>query len=106
MSEQLNLFDIEDRGISPYPTDLENFPESEMVEIIRNATGLDFKYDTTQKDYIAKRKGATYTVHYGRFRVDDFARFISCGYSYKLGGSGSPCRTIEKAIEFFQKERN
>ena len=109
MLTQLNLFDIGERGASPYPEDLENLPENEMVNIMRKATGLDFQYDSTlngNKWYVAKRNGAKYTLHYGRFVVDDFAKFISCGYQYKLGGSNSPCRTIEEAIKFFQKERN
>ena len=32
------------------------------------------------------------------------ARFISCGHEYRNGGSGSPCDSLEQAIDFFNRE--
>ena len=106
MDGQLSIFDIMPKE-DDVDRDLETLPEDEMITLIKTHTGLPFEVDNIQIDkntlYSCKRKGLKFSVHYSRFTIEPYSKFISCGYSYKTGGVGAPCDSLEKAIAFFVK---
>lgn len=103
MDGQMNIFDFIKPEIKE--VDLESFPEEEMVQHIKSATGIPFTYRDDLTGYEAKIKKMRYTVKYSRY-WDGNKRFISCGYGNNIGGSRSPCDSIEEAIAFFKRGLN
>ena len=83
---------------------LYDLPEDEMVRIISDATGLDFKYKDGLWGYIAKVGKVQYELKYSNYKqINNHARFISCGYGNNKEGAGSPCNSVKEAIAFFKK---
>jgi hypothetical protein len=104
VKEQQTLFDVE----SPSSVGL-SMSEKEMVKLIGKEVGLNFIYVDDFWKWRAKTKCCTFSLHYSNYNTLDERngqRFISCGYDYKkdgqIGGCGSPCDTIEKAIKFLK----
>lgn len=101
---QMSIFDF-----MPAPTtekSLEDYEEKEMVQIVSQATGIDFRYKDDLYGWVWNKGKVSFGVKFGRFSVDDHARFIGCDWTDKRGGySGcsSPCRSIDEAIKFFKK---
>ena len=98
---QLSLFDAPMRDKFPSS-------EAEMVEMISKRVGLKFEYVDELWGWVAKTKYCRFTLHYSNYKLDDkHDRFISCGYDYhkgkSLGGSGSPCDSIDEAVRFFKR---
>lgn len=99
--KQLSIFDfIEDPTTA---TALDNMSEPDMVEAVKQATGIDFKYRDDLWGYVAKIKDIQYTVHFSNYTMlDNNDRFISCGYGNNKGGAASPCDSLEEAVQFFK----
>lgn len=100
MDGQMDIFDY----LKPSDkVSLEDMPEEEMVRRVGTAVGLDFKYDKVLEDWRCKVKDVTFDIHFSRISVEPFTRYISCGWSRKTEGCGSPCDSIRQAVEFFKK---
>ena len=106
MNEQMSIFDFiqPDTG-----RDLETISEQEMVDIASHATGIVFIYRDDITGWESKEGKMTYTVRMSRYTLDDRKdRFISCGWTdqrHGYSGHGSPCDSLDEAIEFFNKKR-
>jgi len=98
--EQLSIFDF----IKPETTtrDLDLMTEADMVEAVKAATGINFVYCDPLWGYVAKIGKFKYDVHFSNYSIDDHRRFISCGYGNNMGGAGSPCDSLEEAVQFFK----
>ena len=107
MDGQMTIFDFIQQGST-----LDAMTDEELREEISRLTGLDFKPDHAQifhhTYYTAKRGKAVYDLHFSNYRMkDNHARFISVGYSIKNGGGGSPCDSVEGAVnrvKWYMKE--
>lgn len=99
--EQLTIFDYIEPEIPK--TDLDDLPETDMVEALRAATGISFVYRDPLWGYEATIGKFKYSVHYSNYSIDDHRRFISCGYGNNMGGAASPCDSLDEAIEWFKK---
>ena len=106
---QMTIFDF-----LPQPEDdLETLPETTMVRLISEATGLKFKpvdykskyYIPNTQEYVAKiSKHEEYTIQYDNYLgINDNRRFIGTGYSYKTSGGSAPCDSVQEAINWFKK---
>ena len=102
---QLSMFDFMKPDMENLPTSLDELPEDEMVAIINQETGLDFRYKDDFWKYQAKRGNVTFTVGYSNYdgTVHGGARHISCSWDTKTQGCGSPCNSVEEAVDFFKK---
>lgn len=97
---QMNIFDF----LTPLEIPLDDLPEDEMVKMIAEATGLDFKYIDDFWGWQFKKQNVTFSVHYSNYNMtDSTARFISTGFDTLKQGVGSPCDSIEEAIRFFKR---
>lgn len=97
---QMTIFDFAKR-----PTDLDSLQEEEMVSIVGGAIGVEFvnKGDVWKWEARPNKK-ARLNIGYSNYTMrGNNSRFISCGYEYGNGGAGSPCDTIDEAIEFFRR---
>ena len=91
---------------------LEALPEEDMARQVGAALGVVFKKDPFFGDYRAKVGKAILCVEYSRFSVDgcelDFKegdRFIGCDIKFGTSGAGSPCLSVQEAIEWFEHYR-
>ena len=108
MEGQMTIFDFLPQ---PEAKSLENLPEDEMVRLMSEATGLDFKPTQAQKYlghelYEAKRGKETYSIGYMNafsFRKNEYVKSISCSYSYGTGGCSVAIDNLDDAIQFFKK---
>ena len=105
MEGQLSIFDFLDDD--PAEMSLDDLPEEEMVKIVGNSIGVNFTYRDDFWGYEAKYKKLKFELHYSNYRLsDNTARFISAGYNYSKGGAGSPCDSIQEAVNFFRNAMN
>lgn len=98
---QMSIFDF----ISPDDErSIDDIPEAEMVKMIADATGLDFKYIDDFWGWQFKKRKVTFSVKYSNYNMtDSTARFISTDFNTPKQGAGSPCDSIEEAIRFFKR---
>lgn len=93
--------------------DFHNMTEAEMVDYVGKAIGLTFTYNDFFERYEVKVKGIkkrfVLDIHYDHYstswKSDDAngGLFISVGYDYSHGGGGSPCDSLEEAIDYFKR---
>lgn len=101
---QMTIFDF-----LPQPDDdLETLPEEEMVRRISEAIGMTFKpvvYEYGFKEYVAKiSKHEKYTIQYDNYLgINDNRRFIGVGWTYRTSGGGSPCDSVQEAVDWFKR---
>lgn len=100
MDGQMNLFEFTKPRKTPI---LCKENEGSIVEFISASTGLKFVYDDSMKKFRSDVKNVIYTIEISRFSVEPFTKFISCGWDDKKRGEGSPCKTVEEAVNFFKK---
>ena len=102
MTEQLSIFD--------FLGEFANMPEEEMVQRVGQKLGIKFTQEALPKDsyyfksdyerFEYKCKGLKLTVGY--LKDIEGKIFISCGFSTKINGGGSPCYTIDGAVRYFE----
>ena len=101
MDGQLSIFD--------FLGEFANMTEEEMVETVGNRLGVKFELEKLPKShywadeckrYEYKRKGLKLTLHYSTDWEEK--TFISCGFSTKMNGGGSPCYSIDGATRYFE----
>lgn len=83
---------------------LDDLPEEEMVRRVSEATGLLFKLDSDSRldsnHYEAKKGKARFSVQYSNYDLmDNKNRFIGIGWDTPKAGGGSPCDSLDEAIE-------
>ena len=110
MFEQLSIFDF-----LPSEEDLDTLDEYGMIRRVEEGTGLKFTEDKTAPSWLgsryfaAKVKKVEFECYYSTYfpevtwRKNKTLRFISCGWASKTSGQGSPCDTVEEAIDFFKR---
>ena len=111
MEGQMTIFDFLPQ---PETKSLENLPEDEMVRLMSEATGLDFKPEHSmswlgKELYTAKKGKETYSISYANcfsFRKNEYVKSISCSYDYGTGGCGVAIDNLDDAIQFFKKRLN
>lgn len=106
MIDQITIFDMLLKD--DLEKDINDLTEREMADIIGKTIGVEFKYDEYQKQYVAQIGRLTFTVHYSNYKIDDFRRFISSGWNWKMiEGAGIPADSMKEAVDFFNsaKER-
>lgn len=102
---QMTLFELEPAE----SMDINEIPEEEMVRIVGCAVGINFKYKDELFGWVSGDRKQKYDIKYGNYTCHDKlgVRYISCGYNYnmngQIGGSHSPCDSIEEAIDFFRR---
>lgn len=101
MDGQMNIFDCFD-FLTPEVIDLETCPIENIVEAVRQKTGLDFQYQDELFGFVATYKKVKFTLRFSRYWQTE-KHFISCGYGTHTGGAGSPCDSLEEAIRFFER---
>lgn len=104
MSGQMSIFDF----IECNENSIEDMTSKQLAEIIGQAIGIDFKPSGWKDQYEFKIKKFKMTVRKSHYSCDTMINkegdaFISCGYSYGIGGAGSPIDTIDGAIKFFRR---
>lgn len=92
---QMSIFDL-------MPQDMPE-DEGEMARIIGNRLGLHFSHDTFFDDWRCKVKGITIDLAYDNYMTDG-RRFIGAGVNSGLWGAGSPCDSIDEAVEWLRKQ--
>lgn len=101
---QISLFEYEAESTAYDRININELPEAELVRMIGCAVGMNFTYRSERQEWTAKTKHMNMHVHYSHYTCRDREgqKFISVGYDYRkdghVGGSGSPCDTIEEAI--------
>lgn len=100
MNEQLSIFDF----MKPPERNLDDLTEKEMVEIVGDAIGVQFKLRDTFWGYQAKVGKGILSCEFSNYTLDDnHNRFISCDCQMKHKGFNSPCDSIDGAVNFFRK---
>lgn len=99
---QMTIFDV----MGPR-MDFRKMTDEEMVRLIGEMTGLEFRWNDFFKQYIARDKALTVKVCRDRYIVDDGLveqgqEFISTQVDSKRGGCGSPCDSLIEAAEFIK----
>lgn len=92
---QMTIFDLE-------PSELETTPKEEIASRIGAALGLNFKWNERFQEYSTKLRGFTISFDFLRYDTIDERNgdlFIGVGIEDGHGGFGSPCDSIEEAIE-------
>ncbi len=95
---QMSIFDF----IELHENALDDLPESEMVKMIANATGLNFCYIDSFWGWRVKKRRVTFSVEYDNY-IEDGRRFIGADWQTSTQGASSPCDSVQEAIEFFQR---
>ena len=102
---------IEGKVITENP-ELDGLTLDDLAKIIIKETGIQFVKDGDKYVYQNKKFKKNVSFKYGRFSYYDKPlhkgnlhneKYISCDYSYQLGGCGSPERSIKEAIAFFNR---
>ena len=96
---QMTIFDF----LTPPERPLEDLPESEMVKMITDATGLKFRFIDSFWGWQVKERGVLFSVQYDNYLVDDKRRFIGADWNANHQGQCSPCDSVQEAIDFFRK---
>ena len=99
---QTSLFDF----IPDNTSELDTLSEHDMIKAISEATGLIFSKHEADwlksgySEFKAKRGKYTFSAHFSNYfpEVNEGKKHISIGFSYNLGGGGSPCDSLEEAI--------
>lgn len=104
MIGQMSIFDFMDQE----ETGIGDMTSKQLAEIIGQAIGVDFKPSGWKDEYEFKKKKYSMSIRKSHYACDTGMNkegdpFISCGYSYGIGGAGSPIDTISGAITFFKK---
>lgn len=95
---QMTIFDF----LKPQERPLEDLPEDEMVKMITDATGLNFRHIDSFWGWQCKRRGVTFSVQYDNY-TENFRRFIGADWQTNKQGQSSPCNSVQEAIDFFRK---
>ena len=108
MDGQMTIFEF-----LPQESDFAAMPEAQVIRIISDRIGIELKYTEYGDfhEYSAKvgkltitAKISTYLCTHGESgTVIDGHKFISVGYGNSNGGAGSPCDSIDEAVEFLKK---
>ena len=97
MLGQLSIFDY------MKPKELYDLSEAEMIKRLSERTGLNFIYvplrwTETKGEYKATVKKAEFTAGYDCY-ADSMTRFIAIEWAVFTSGGGSPCDSIDEAVE-------
>ena len=98
--QQMSIFDLIPKK------QIDQLSETEMVEIVKAATGLNFQYKDELYGYVTNIGKVSFDIKYSYFS-DNHEKFISCGYSRRGGdcyGCHAPIGTVDEAITFLGKE--
>ena len=94
--------------------ELDDLSLDDLAKIIIKETGIQFVKDKDRYTYINKKYKKKVSFGYGRFKYYELPnykgdyhneRFISCDYSFNMGGDGSPIKTIKGAVEYFNNHK-
>lgn len=105
MEGQMSIFEF-----LPQTADFCTMPEAEVMDIISQRIGVRLKYDSYFNEYSAKigkmeisAKISSYKLtHHGSMKISG-NRHIGCSWQKSTEGGGSPCDSIDEAVEYFQK---
>jgi len=98
--EQMSIFDFMEIEKT---SDLDAMSEADMVQAVKEATGIDFKFKDDLWGYVANIGKVQFEVKYSNYSIDDHRRFISVGYGTKTSGVSGPCDSLQEAIQFFKR---
>lgn len=105
--EQITIFDF----VAPEIPDFHNLTEEQIVNVIADAVGLDFKKRDFGRfvAYEAAYKNSVIDVYVSHYTCYDREGepFISCGFWNKkmLSGASIPADSLQEAIQFFKKHK-
>ena len=109
MTGQMSIFDY----MQPEKIALEDLPEEDMIHMLENATGINFKkvvftsrYYPDVYEYEYKRGQLRIAVKYENYDLEDnHDRFIDvmCSLKFHSMGFGGPCDTIDEAVKYIRK---
>ena len=97
---QMTIFDVMGSCM-----DFRTMTDEEMVRLIGEMTGLEFRWNDFFCSWIARDKALTVMVCRDRYITDDELRgqeFISVQVDVTRGGCGSPCDSLNEAAEFIK----
>lgn len=100
MLGQMSIFDF-----VSVPNNVQEMSEEEIARVVGDRVGLDFKKGGF-RGYRVNVGRIEYTIAKSRFTIPPYSDFVSCNYQRMGGdyrGGGSPCESIDKAVEFFRK---
>lgn len=103
---QISIFDWMPTAaeLPEYPS-IDDIQESEAVQIVADALGLNFIFDSKFREWLAKKRKLKLTVSYSRYNLpDNTRRFLNVGYELGTSGGGRPCDTIQEAIDWFKRK--
>ena len=99
---QMTLFDLEPVD----DVDFNSTPEEDVVKMIGCATGINFRYKDKLWGWVGGDRKLNFNISYSNYSFGGHERHLNCGYNYNqkghIGGAGSPCDTVEEAIEFLK----
>lgn len=104
---QLTIFDFIEK-----PSDIETTPAETIKQIIEEALGVEFKWNSYCQIYETKINKITAAFHISRYYagsedvLDHEAKgayFIGVDVSDNSGGVGCPCDSIDEAINVFKR---
>lgn len=103
--EQISIFDF--FKTEPPDEDIQTLPETDMIRIITEQTGVEFQKDKNAPKsvyiwYSAKKGNSYIDVHYGHY-FDGNKRFIGVGVGNNMGGVSCPCDSIKEAVGMIKR---
>lgn len=105
MKGQISIFEWMPEAVPEvtFP-DINDIQEEEAVRIIGQQTGIAFIYSETFGLWIGKVGKLKLDLEYDHYILEDKKDlFLSVGYSIGTSGGGSPCDSIEEALEYIRK---
>lgn len=103
MEGQISIFDWMPELLPKYPP-ITDITEEEAVQIVGDAIGVRFIWDSKFREYFGKVGKLKLTVRYGHYQLDDnHDLFISIGWNCGTSGGGAPMGSIEEAIDYFRR---
>lgn len=102
----MTIFDFIQKP-TKYP-DFRRMSQEDVVQLIGSELGIVFVWDKHLEEWICKQKKPKRSIEidfstYMTCDENDGKQFIGIGMNYQNGGWGSPCDSIDEAIETFKK---
>lgn len=104
MKGQISIFDWMPEAVPAmtFP-DIKDIHEAEAVRIVGEQTGVEFAYNESFRQWIGKAGKLKLDLEYDHYILEDKKDlFLSVGYSIGTSGGGSPCDSIEEALEYIR----
>ena len=101
---QMTIFDF-----LPQTADFATMPEAEVMAVISERIGIRLLWDSHLEEWAAKVGKTKLTAEIGTYKCTHDGtemiaghKFIGCGWGRSTSGGGSPCNSIDEAVEYLK----